>query len=82
MSLKRPGSRAGTAGWALLGTGILAWDLVAPETLSDAFGRAGATRSGLVVTIVGWAVLTAHLFDLLPSRLDPLHLLCEAARRR
>lgn len=78
MSPRGPGSRAGTAGWVALGAGVVAWDVLAPETLSDAFGRGCATRPGKAVTIMGWAVLTAHLFDVLPKRVDPLYRLCTA----
>jgi hypothetical protein len=47
---------------------ILAWDLVAPETLSAAFARAPRW-----VAVGSTAVVCAHLFDLLPEQVDPLH---------
>jgi len=70
---KQPGSTAGTIGWAALAAAVLAWDLLAPETLSDAFGRGCASQPRRAITIGAWVILTAHLFDVLPERADPLH---------
>lgn len=68
-----PWFRNGTLGWMLIGTGVLVWDLVAPETLSDAFRRAHQHPASKVAVISAWAMLTLHLFNKLPSRVDPLH---------
>jgi hypothetical protein len=73
-SRKQPGSHAGTAGWLGVATGVLAWDLFAPETLTDAFGRARSTPEGRFITTAVWLLLTGHLFGILPSWADPFRL--------
>jgi hypothetical protein len=70
----RPWIRSGGAGWGIIALGILLWDLTQEDQLSDAWKR--AHRRGLVEAIAlgtSWAVITAHLYGVLPSRFDPLH---------
>ena len=71
--------RSGTIGWAFLSAYVVAWDLVAlfsgHETLTSAFWRGTHHPvSRLPVTVV-WLVTTAHLFGVLPARMDPISLL-------
>jgi len=64
-------SRAGTLGWAALATGVLIFDVVAHETMSSAFRR-GLNNPRTAAPVIGaWAITTAHLFGVLPEKLDP-----------
>lgn len=63
--------RNGAIGWAALAAGVLAWDLMAEETLTGAFRRARQHPAGLAAVAVTWGILTAHLFGALPRRMDP-----------
>lgn len=55
-------------GWALLATLVVAWDVLAPETLSDGFARAHPN-----VKFVASAIVLGHLFDIIPEWADPIH---------
>ena len=68
-----PWFRTGTLGWVIIGTGVLVWDLIAPETLSAAFQRAHQHRASKVAVVTAWSILTLHLFRKLPAPVDPLH---------
>ncbi len=68
-----PWFRTGTFGWVLLAAGVLVWDLVAPETLTDAFYRAHQHPASKIAVTGVWTMLTLHLFNKLPRRADPLH---------
>lgn len=69
----RPWFKGGGAGWLVVGTVVVAWDLAAPETLSAAFGRARSSPVGCAVLAVAWGALTGHLFRILPGRADPFN---------
>lgn len=58
----------GRHGWWLLAVVIFLWDFLASETMSAAFER---NRRHPLLTI-GWAALTAHLYGVLPHRIDPI----------
>lgn len=62
----------GGAGWVAIAALVVIWDMIAPETLSSAFHRATSGRLGGAAVLVTWAVLTAHLFQVLPERADPV----------
>lgn len=70
----------GRNGWAMLIVGVAIWDILVEDTLSEAFGR-GANGKGAPALIVTWAVLTAHLFDVLPSRYDPFNIFLRTAKQ-
>jgi hypothetical protein len=76
--MERMEIRRGGLGWALVAIGILVWDLTAPDDqqLSDAWRRANR-RGPVSAVLVGaaWAVTTAHLYGLIPARIDPLHMI-------
>lgn len=64
---------SGTHGWIALGAGIVAWEALAPELLSEAVDRALLhprhkwwVRAGIILT-------AAHLLNILPSWIDPWH---------
>lgn len=69
----------GTAGWAGLLAIAGAFDVVAPETLSHAFKR--ASREHPVATGAAYAYMTAHLFGLIPEKIDPLCNFIKAVKR-
>lgn len=66
-------------GWFLLAGYVAAYDLWAirtnRETLSSAFLRAVQHPINKWPTIFVWAGLTAHLFNIMPDKYDPLHIL-------
>lgn len=51
----------------------MAWDVFAPEPLSEAFRRVSSTPAGRATLIGVWGLLTLHLFDVIPSQTDPFH---------
>jgi len=73
---------SGAWGWVGLAAYVVAWDVVAPETLSDAFARSlrrpfpAVFASALVVGTVG------HLYRWLPDRLDFYHYAWRVTRAR
>lgn len=71
----RPADRA----WLALGTGVLAWDLAARETLSAAAGRYHLHRPWPTRLLVVY--LAAHLLGIIPARTDPLTWIITPARR-
>jgi len=76
-----PWFKGGGAGWLAIGVLVVAWDLIAPETLSQAFRRARSGRIGSAVVVVVWASLTGHLFHVIPDRADPFVALCVSGRK-
>ena len=80
-STVRPWSQGGGAGWLVIGVLVLAWDVAAPETLSAAFHRARSGPVGGTAVAVAWALLTGHLFEVLPERADPFRLSIDTVRK-
>lgn len=80
-SAERNRNHAGTLGWAVLGAAVIAWDALAPETLSHAFARGMENRYARPAIIGAVAVTAAHLFDMLPSQVDPFDNSVELAHR-
>ena len=77
----RPWLQGGGAGWLVIGVLVLAWDMAAPETLSAAFHRAKSGPVGGTAVAVAWALLTGHLFEVLPKRADPFRLSIDTVRK-
>jgi hypothetical protein len=78
-----PFRRTGAPGWIILAGVVCAWDLAAPETLSNAFRRTAGTPAGRAVLAATWGYLTVHLFGVIPASRDPLYLAHQAwARHR
>jgi hypothetical protein len=71
----------GHLGWAALAGSVLAWDVVAPESLSHAFARGLENRYTRPLVIGAWAVTTAHLFRRLPEKADPFLLTINTCRK-
>lgn len=61
--MKNPDSHAGTIGWGLLAGGIVAFDVLSPETLSSAFDRALEHPVGKYIAIGAVAIVGAHLLN-------------------
>jgi hypothetical protein len=65
-------NHAGTIGWGLLAAYVIAWDVLAPETLSHAVDRALDHKA---MKYVAWGVggiVSGHLFNVIPEKLDPI----------
>ena len=71
-------SNSANYGWAAIGTGVLAWDVLAPETLSEGVDRALEKRRFLTSAAIG--ITAAHLLNLLPESIDPIHQLAKRTR--
>lgn len=63
--------RSGTLGWAAIGAAVLAWDVLAPETLTSAFRRGAENGHTRPLVIGALGVSAAHLMGLIPERADP-----------
>jgi len=66
---------AGTLGWVGLAAGVVAFDVLAPETLSHAVDRALERPYGRYAAIGAIAVTAAHLLNVIPKGYDPFCLL-------
>lgn len=77
-----PIHKRGSSAWLALVAGVLAWDALAPETMSAAFRSARSTPARRIMVDMAWVTLTAHLYDVLPERADPLVLAVKALRYR
>jgi hypothetical protein len=62
--------------WVGLGAGILLYDALCPpgETLSEAVDSALEHPVGKYAAIGAIAITGAHLLNVLPNRIDPLHI--------
>jgi len=79
-----PWFRTGKAGWIALAAFIIAWDMLAEDeqTLSESFRRGWHRHPATMGAVaLAWGVVTAHLWNLLPPRADPLHVICVARQR-
>jgi hypothetical protein len=67
----RPSEKA----WLGLAAGVLVYDTFCPEgeTLSEGVDRALAHPLSRAATIGAIAITGAHLLNVLPERIDPLH---------
>ena len=74
--------KPGMRGWLATGLVVLAADILDETTLSEAFRGYSRTPSGRIVTSAGWAILTAHLFGLIPPEYDPFVLLFSQLPKR
>jgi hypothetical protein len=67
-------------GWAALAAGVFAWDMLAPRTLSEGVDDALERNKTLTYAAVG--TVAAHLLNLLPESVDPIHQFGKRARSR
>lgn len=76
---------SGSTGWALLATGVFAWNAAHSregEMLSTAFARGLDHATARWFVLFVWTTLTLHLFDVLPDAIDPFGRLADAFERR
>lgn len=64
----------GATGWVSVAAVVIAAELLDEKTMSEAFRAASRHPVGGPVLFAAWAVLTAHLFGILPPERDPIHL--------
>lgn len=74
----------GAAGWLSVGAVVVAAELMDARTMSEAFSAAVRHPVGGPLIITGWALLSAHLFGVIPEKYDPVHTLASKVlpRRR
>jgi hypothetical protein len=68
-------SKAGTIGLAVVASGVIMWDILAPETISSGFDRYLEHPVKRLAAIGGVVVVAAHLLNI-PERLglpDPVN---------
>lgn len=67
--------------WLVLGAGVLAHDMFCKqgETLSEGVDR--ALESHKVLALGAIAVTAAHLANIIPPKLDPIHQFAELVKR-
>jgi hypothetical protein len=72
---RSPDSRTGTAGWAAIGSFVIAFDLLSKESLTHAFERARESESVPIKALAlgTLAVTTAHLVGVIPRQVDPFY---------
>lgn len=71
-----------TRAWWGIAAAVIAWDTVAPtgETLSEQVDRWLTTHRTITLTVIG--LVAAHLSNLIPPELDPIHHVATALNRR
>jgi hypothetical protein len=77
--MKKMESKIGTKGWLALGAFVVAWDCIADETLTNAFKR--GREANMAATVGSTALVVAHLYDLIPTKLDPIDAMARTAGR-
>jgi hypothetical protein len=60
-------------GWIAVAVAVAAADTTGQRTMSDVFREASRHPVTGPAVVVGWGVLTAHLFGFIPAPLDPFH---------
>lgn len=70
----------GEIGWAAIVGVVVVWDLTVEDSLTATFHRGLTSKQKRKITVI-WTILTLHLFQKLPKRCDPLHLLLGGARQ-
>jgi hypothetical protein len=63
-----------------VGAGIVAWDLLAPETLSSAFRRGAENERTRPYVLAALGVTALHLLGALPRQVDPFALAFECIK--
>lgn len=74
--------KAATKGWIGITAVVIAADTLDEHTMSEAFREISRHRYGRFAIVPAWALLTLHLFGVLPPRYDPLHQLGRVLRWR
>lgn len=76
--------RTSEKAWIGLAAGIFAYDVLCPEgeTLSEGVDRALEHPKGRIAAIGAIAITSAHLLNILPEKIDPLHNLLRVIHRK
>ena len=67
---------AGLIGWGVVGSAILATEILSPQTLSTASDKILEGNYGRLTRaawMVGSTILFAHTMNLIPEKVDPIH---------
>lgn len=64
----------GAGGWIAVGIAVAVAEIADTKTMSTAFREAMEDPVLGPAICIGYGVLTAHLFGMIPQRYDPLHL--------
>jgi hypothetical protein len=67
-------TKSGTVGWLAIGAFVVAWDLLAEESLTHAAERGLANPHTRPAVIAGIGITACHLLHIIPKHLDPYHL--------
>jgi hypothetical protein len=67
----------GKWGWLALGIFIVLWDVLEEDQLSHAFRRCPKPLTCMVTLLV-----IGHLYEVIPKKYDPIHLLLRKPRKR
>jgi hypothetical protein len=62
-------------GWVAVGLLVAAADVTGTKTMSEVFRSASRHPVGRPLMVIGWGVLTAHLFGLIPPDRDPINVM-------
>jgi hypothetical protein len=65
----------GTLGWGLLAAGVLAWDVLAEESLTHAFERGMDNPLTRPLVVAGLGATACHLLRVVPRTADPFYLI-------
>jgi hypothetical protein len=68
---------AGDIGWGLLAAGVIAWDVLAPETLSGAVDRYLEHPKGKYLAWAAGGIVTGHVLNIIPPKYDIIHLIAD-----
>ena len=73
--------RSGGIGWLGIATGVVAWDIMAPESLTHAFHRGMENPRTRPLVLGALAITAAHLLEVIPRQYDPFYIFIDKARR-
>ena len=74
MIMRRYRPSPGTAGWIAVGVAVAIAEIADSRTMSAAFRDAMEDPVAGPAICIGYGILTAHLFGMLPQKYDPIHL--------
>ena len=69
-------------GWLAVALLVTAADVTGSRTMSEVFRNASQHPVGRPLMVVGWGILTAHLFGLIPPDRDPINVMWKKCHDR
>jgi hypothetical protein len=63
----------GTAGWIAVAIAVTVAEITDSRTMSEAFASSLKHPVAGPAICIGYGILTAHLFGMIPPKYDPLH---------